>query len=291
MNNTAANERRLLLAVSFGTSFADTREKTIGAIERRIAERFPDFTVRRCFTSRMIRKKLLERDGLRIAGPEEAMLSAKEKGIRDLIVQPLYLMHGLEHRRLMESIREAAPSFDRLAVGKPLLSDEADFCTMADAILRNLPAPEPDTAVVLMGHGNEKKKMPFPEKQRDVRLEQVSPKNIHDNAVFAVLQQALRNTGADNYFIATVEGEPEIGDILPLLKEGRFRKVILAPLMVAAGDHARNDLAGESGDSWKNIITRSGFQVETVLRGIGEWEEVQKLFASHAAQCMEETCS
>ena len=286
MNNTTANDQRLLLAVSFGTSFADTREKTIGAIERRLEERFPDCTVQRCFTSRMIRKKLLERDGLEIYSPDQAMRKAQEKGIRELIVQPLYLMHGFEHRRLMEAVREAAPSFDKLAVGKPLLSDDTDFSTMADAILRNLTAPEPDTAVVLMGHGNEKKTRHIPE---NTKAEIMSARDIQDNAVFAGLQQSLRKAGADNYFVATVEGEPEIGDILPVIKERGFRKVILAPFMVVAGDHARNDLAGEDEDSWKNIFTRSGFQVETVLRGIGEWEEVQDLFAAHAAQCMEET--
>jgi len=286
MNTTTANDQRLLLAVSFGTSFADTREKTIGAIERRLEERFPDCTVQRCFTSRMIRKKLLERDGLEIYSPEQAMRNAKEKGIRELIVQPLYLMHGFEHRRLMEAVREAAPSFDKLAVGKPLLSDDTDFSTMADAILRNLSAPEPDTAVVLMGHGNEKKTRHIPE---NTKAEIMSARDIQDNAVFAGLQQSLRKAGADNYFVATVEGEPEIGDILPVIKERGFRIVVLAPFMVVAGDHARNDLAGEDEDSWKNIFTRSGFQVETVLRGIGEWEEVQDLFAAHAAQCMEET--
>ena len=286
MNNTTANDQRLLLAVSFGTSFADTREKTIGAIERRLEERFPDCTVLRCFTSRMIRKKLLERDGLEIYSPDQAMRKAQEKGIRELIVQPLYLMHGFEHRRLMEAVREAAPSFDKLAVGKPLLSDDTDFCTMADAVLRNLSAPEPDTAVVLMGHGNEKKTRHIPE---NTKAEIMSARDIQDNAVFAGLQQSLRKAGADNYFVATVEGEPEIGDILPVIKERGFRKVILAPFMVVAGDHARNDLAGEDEDSWKNIFTRSGFQVETVLRGIGEWEEVQDLFAAHAAQCMEKT--
>lgn len=286
MNTTTANDQRLLLAVSFGTSFADTREKTIGAIERRLEERFPDCTVQRCFTSRMIRKKLLERDGLEIYSPDQAMRKAQEKGIRELIVQPLYLMHGFEHRRLMEAVREAAPSFDKLAVGKPLLSDDTDFSTMADAILRNLSAPEPDTAVVLMGHGNEKKTRHIPE---NTKAEIMSARDIQDNAVFAGLQQSLRKAGADNYFVATVEGEPEIGDILPVIKERGFRKVVLAPFMVVAGDHARNDLAGEDEDSWKNIFTRSGFQVETVLRGIGEWEEVQDLFAAHAAQCMEET--
>lgn len=314
MKNMTANDQKLLLAVSFGTSFADTREKTIGAIERRIAERFPDCTVQRCFTSRMIRKKLLERDGLRIDGPDDAIRKAQEKGIKNLIIQPLYLMHGFEHRRLMDSIKDAAPAFDTLAVGRPLLSDDSDFRLIAAAIQRNIPAPEPDTAVVLMGHGNEKKKKQAPEDSAPAQgkvdaasgqlntaptLEQPKPasaspqpqeelkkRDIHDNAVFEVLQETLLEAGADNYFIATVEGEPEIGDILPLIKERGFRKVILAPFMVVAGDHARNDLAGDAEDSWKSIFLQNGFEVETVLRGIGEWEEVQDLFAAHAAQLM-----
>lgn len=289
MNKPTTNENKLLLAVSFGTSFADTREKTIGAIERRIAERFPDCTVQRCFTSRMIRKKLLERDGLKIDSPEEAIRNAVEKGIRELIIQPLYLMHGFEHRRLMESVREAKSSFDRLAVGKPLLSEENDFYRMADAIRRNVPAPDPDTAVVLMGHGNEKKRKNIQAEsgtEPAVTAENVTPEEIQDNAVFAILQQTLRKKGADRCFIATVEGQPELGDVLPLIRERGFRKVILAPFMVVAGDHARNDLAGDDRDSWKNIFARNGFEVETVLRGIGEWEEVQDLFAAHAAQCM-----
>ena len=281
MNNTTAKKQRLLLAVSFGTSFADTCEKTIGAIERRIAERFPDCTVRRCFTSRMIRKKLLERDGLKIDSPEEAMQQARQKGIRELIIQPLYLMHGFEHRRLMDSIREAEPFFDRIAVGKPLLSDDTDLCAMAAAIRRNLPAADPGTAVVLMGHGNEKKKKTAAADPAAVRT---PGPDFEDNAVFSALQQTLLDSGADNYFIATVEGQPEIGETLPVIKERGFRKVILAPFMVVAGDHARNDLAGEDEDSWKNVFTRSGFEVETVLRGIGEWQEVQDLFAAHAAQ-------
>ena len=158
MSNPAATPTRLLLAVSFGTSFADTREKTIGAIEKCIEKRHPDCIVRRCFTSRFIRKKLLERDGLIVAGPEDAIREAKEKGIRELFVQPLYLMHGTEHRRLMELLREAEPFFDRISVGKPLLCDDSDFLVIADAILHHLPVQTEDTAAVLMGHGNEKNK-------------------------------------------------------------------------------------------------------------------------------------
>lgn len=329
MSNLAAGSPRLLLAVSFGTSFADTREKTIGAIEKCIEKRHPDCIVHRCFTSRFIRKKLMERDGLYIDGPEDAIRDAKEKGIRELYVQPLYLMHGTEHRRLMELLKESEPFFDRISVGKPLLCDDSDFHVIADAILHHLPVETEDTAVVLMGHGNEKRKKTagrnqkitdpkfpdsekvpdsnFPETQKvpdsifpdstaafsnspDSKNAEGSAakkeRDIEDNAVFGILQDTLRKAGADNYYIATVEGEPELEDILPQICGRGFKKVILAPFMVVSGDHARNDLAGEQEDSWKSIFLKKGFEVETVLCGIGEWEEVQELFAAHAGLCL-----
>ncbi len=300
------NEPKLLLAVSFGTSFADTREKTIGAIEKCIAKKYPQCTVHRCFTSRFIRKKLLERDGLHIDGPEEAIRNAREKGIRELAVQPLYLMHGFEHRRLMNLLKESDCFFDKISIGKPLLYDTSDFRVIADAIRRRIPVETEDTAVVLMGHGNENKNKSArrsinerPDTQHSNHSnEQPNPENsvwipdgreldIEDNAVFSVLQDALRSAGSDNYFIATVEGEPELEDILPQIKARGFKKVILAPFMVVAGDHARNDLAGDEEDSWKSIFLKNGFEVETIVRGIGEWEEVQELFSQHAGQCLQ----
>lgn len=257
---------RILLAVSFGTSYQATREKTIGAIERRMADRFPETDVRRCFTSRMIRKKLLERDGLRIDGPEEALRRAAERGIAELTVQPLYLMHGTEHRRLMEILREYRAGFTRIAVGKPLLTDGRDFRILAEAVLRHLPAADEKTAVVLMGHGTP------------------AVAGRRDNAVFRILQETLRRKGADYCFVATVEGDLPPGKILPQIREQGFCKVILAPFMIVAGDHALHDLAGEGENSWKNLFVREGFEVETVLEGIGAWEEVQDLFADHAAE-------
>ena len=302
MSNPAATTPRLLLAVSFGTSFADTREKTIGAIEKCIEKRHPDCTVQRCFTSRFIRKKLLERDGLIIAGPEDAIREAKEKGIRELFVQPLYLMHGTEHRRLMELLKEAEHFFDRISVGKPLLCDDSDFLVIADAILHHLPVETKDTAVVLMGHGNEKNKKTAarnlktpdskspitipPDSKDEEESDAKKERDIEDNAVFGILQDTLRKAGADNYYIATVEGEPELEDILPQICGKGFKKIILAPFMVVSGDHARNDLAGDREDSWKSIFLKKGFEVETVLCGIGEWEEVQELFAAHAGLCL-----
>ena len=319
--NKASKE---ILAVSFGTSFAETREKTIGAIERRIRKEFPEYTVRRSFTSRMIRKKLLEREGIRVESPEEALQSALERGVTDLLLQPLYLMHGQEHQRLMETLEEWRDRFPVFSAGSPLLSDERDFRVLSKAIQTRLPAPDPETAVVLMGHGTGTFAPPAaftaaaghkgPEKDAEDSAGHKGPeadakaaaghkgpeadaeaaagrkgpekdaRDVSGNNIYAILQETLREDGADRYYIATVEGEPLLEDILPLLREGHYKKVLLAPLMIVAGDHAVNDLAGDGPDSWKSIFLRNGLAVETVLQGIGEWEEVQDLFAGHAAE-------
>lgn len=264
-----------ILAVSFGTSYPETRGKTIGAIEKRLAEEFREASVHRCFTSRMIRRKLLERDGLRVDSLEEALLSAKERGMRELIVQPLYMMYGREYGSVAAVLdRLEDGCFEKTAFGKPLLAEERDFRILAEAILRHLPLKEPgtDTAVILMGHGT---------KPSSDRAEQ------DPDAVYQRLQKYLRAAGALDYFIATVEGNLRLADILAEVSSDRYRKVVLAPLMITAGDHALHDLAGEGEDSWKNVFLKKGFDVKTDLRGIGEWEEVQGLFAVH----VQEACS
>ena len=264
-----------ILAVSFGTSYPETRERTIGAIEKRVAEEFSEASVHRCFTSRMIRRKLLERDGLRVDSPEEAILSAKERGVRELIVQPLYMMYGKEYDSVAAVLdRLEDGCFEKTAFGKPLLAEERDFRILTEAIRRHLPLKEPctDTAVILMGHGTK------PSSDRAVP---------DPNAVYRRLQKCLRAAGGPDYFIATVEGSPCLADILAQVSPDRYRKVVLAPLMITAGDHAIHDMAGEGEDSWKNVFLKKGFDVKTDLRGIGEWEEVQELFAVH----VQEACS
>lgn len=264
-----------ILAVSFGTSYPETRERTIGAIEKRMAEEFREASVHRCFTSRMIRRKLLERDGLRVDSPEEALLSAKERGVRELIVQPLYMMYGREYDSVASVLdRLEDGCFEKTAFGKPLLAEERDFRILTEAIRRHLPLKEPgtDTAVILMGHGTK------PSSDRAVP---------DPNAVYQHLQKCLRAAGGPDYFIATVEGSPRLADILAQVSPDRYRKVVLAPLMITAGDHAIHDMAGEGEDSWKNVFLKKGFDVKTDLRGIGEWEEVQELFAVH----VQEACS
>ena len=263
-NQNGIGEKEVLV-VSFGTTYAETREKTIGAIEDTIEKAFPGYAVRRSFTSGIIRKKLAERDGILIDSPEEAFQRAVDNGVKELIIQPTHLMDGREYHKLMDALASYAPSFEKLNVGLPLLMDAEDFLTVAAAIRTHLPVEEENTAVVLMGHGTD----------------------VDSNAVYAQMQEFLNNDDEDEqeYFIATVEGTPTITDVLTeIWNSAMYLDIILAPFMVVAGDHAANDLAGDEEESWKKIFINHGYRVSTVLQGIGEWPEVQELFVKHALE-------
>ena len=265
LRNQNGIKEKEVLVVSFGTTFRETREKTIGAIEKTAEKMFPDASVRRCFTSSIVVKRLRERDGLAIDSPEEALRRAAENGVRELIVQPTHLMDGKEYHKLLGMLREYKDRFERVTVGAPLLTSRADMERIAEAVKSHLPA-DTETAVLLMGHGTD----------------------APSNAVYGVMQEILRESGAENYYIATVEGKPVLEDILPEIKERGYRRAILAPFMIVAGDHANNDLAGEEEDSWKSILEKEGFETEASLHGIGEWEEIRELFAEHALQAVTE---
>ena len=263
-NQDGIGEKEVLV-VSFGTTFAETRQKTIGAIEDTAEKAFPGYAVRRCFTSSMIRSRLAKRDGIVIDGPEEALQRAVNNGVKELIVQPTHLMDGREYHKLMEVLEKYASSFENIRVGLPLLSTPEDFKAVAAAIRAHLPVEEENTAVVLMGHGTD----------------------VPSNAVYAEMQNVLNEGDEDEqtYFIATVEGTPTVTDILTKIWDSAmYLDIVLAPFMIVAGDHATNDLAGDEEDSWKTIFTNHGFRVSTQLQGIGEWPEIQELFAKHAQE-------
>ena len=254
---------KALLVVSFGTSYADTRERTIGAIERKLSERFPDRAVRRAWTSSFIIRKVAKTEGLAVDTPEEALKKLAAEGVKDLIVQPTHLSDGYENQRLMDIVRSCAGQFERIAVGRPLLFTEDD----RDAVTRLMPqlclGDAKDKALLLMGHGSDKHPVP----------------------VYEELQDAFAKA-SDNVFVGTVEGTPTFGEAKAKLDASGYREVLLAPLMIVAGDHAVNDLAGEE-DSWKKRLEEDGYHTEVILKGLGEYEEIQKMFAAHAAQAEE----
>ncbi|MBM6829794.1 sirohydrochlorin cobaltochelatase [Anaerotignum lactatifermentans] len=251
---------KAVLAVSFGTSYEDSREKTIGAVETALQTAFPDYEVRRAFTSQTIIDILAERDDIQIDNVTEALEQAVADGIETLVVQPTHLMSGYEYMDLAKELTEYKDSFIQVALAKPLLSGEADFDAVAEAIVADTAAyAQEGTAICFMGHGTE----------------------ADANGVYEKLQEVLREKGHENYFIGTVEAEPSFEDVLAGIKAGGYTRVVLQPLMLVAGDHANQDMAGDGEDSWKTWFTKEGYEVECVIRGLGEIPAIQELYITH----------
>ena len=254
-----------LLVVSFGTSVNDSRRLTIGAIEQSLADAFPDWSVRRGFTSQIIIDHVLRRDGVAIDNVTEALDRAADNGVKTLVVQPTHLMDGFEYNDLYDELAGFADAFEAVAIGAPLLTSDEDFAAVAEAIVKaTADYDDGETAICFMGHGTE----------------------AESNGVYAKMQQVLDAMGCENYFIGTVEAEPSVEDLLEAVQAGTYTKVVLRPLMIVAGDHANNDMAGDDEDSWKSRFEAAGYEVKCILSGLGELEEVQQLFAAHAAEAV-----
>ena len=249
-----------ILVVSFGTSYNDSRDITIGAVEDEIAAAFPDYEVRRAFTSDIIMDILEERDGLEIDTVEEALERAAADGVKTLVVQPTHLMNGFEYTDLANTLSEYADQFEQVKLAEPLLTSDADFDAVAEAIAADTAAyADGNTAVCFMGHGTE----------------------APSNSVYAKLQDVLKAKGYQDLYIGTVEAEPTLEDVLAAVESGEYSKVVLQPLMVVAGDHANNDMAGDEEGTWKDAFTKAGYEVECVIRGLGELEAIQSVYVAH----------
>lgn len=255
-------ENAAILVVSFGTSYNDSRDITIGAVEEAIAKAFPEYEVRRAFTAQIIIDKLADRDNLEIDNVTQALDRAVADGIKTLIVQPTHLMNGLEYADLVNELEEYKSDFDKVVLGEPLLTSDEDFAAVMDAITNATKEYDQgdETAIVFMGHGTE----------------------AESNQIYSTMQEKLKGAGFENYYIGTVEAAPTLEDVMALLKEkGTYKKVVLEPLMVVCGDHANNDMAGDEEDSWKTILTQEGYEVECVLKGLGELPEIQQVYVDH----------
>ena len=250
-----------LLVVSFGTSYNDSRRETIGAIENAMEEAFPDYSVRRGFTSQIIIDHVKRRDDVTIDNVGEALNRAVDNGVKNLVVQPTHLMNGLEYTDLSNELAEYADAFENVVLGEPLLTSDEDFKAVAKAITgATKEYDDGETAICFMGHGTE----------------------AESNQVYAKMQQVLSDEGFENYYVGTVEAEPSLEDVLKAVGEKEYKKVVLEPLMVVAGDHANNDMAGDEDGSWKTEFEKAGFEVTTVVEGLGSVQAIQDLFVAHA---------
>lgn len=259
-NQDGIGEQELLVA-SFGTSYNDNRRVTIGAIEEAIENAIPDYSVRRGFTSQMIINHVKSRDNVVIDNIGEALDRAANNGVKTLVVQSTHLMDGLEYNDLVNEVAEYSDTFEKVAIGVPLLTSEEDFKAVIAAITEETKEyDDGETAICFMGHGTE----------------------AESNQVYAKMQNMMTEAGYEHYFVGTVEAEPTLEDILKAVQAGNYKKVVLAPLMIVAGDHANNDMAGDEEGSWKNTFEKAGYEVTCVLRGLGEMEPIQQIFVEHA---------
>lgn len=251
---------KVLLVTSFGTSYNDNRDLSIGSIEQKLQAAYPDYEIRRAFTSQIIIDKLKKRDGIEIDNVTEAMDRLVSDGVKEVVVQPTHVMSGFEYDDVVAEVTPYADKFDSFKVGSPLLVSDADYDEVVSIITGETKDYDAEgTAVVFMGHGTE-----------------------HEaNATYAKLQQHLTAAGYGNYFIGTVEATPSLDDVLALVQDSGAKKVVLLPLMIVAGDHANNDMAGDEEGSWKTTFEQAGFEVECVLRGLGQYEEIQNMFVEH----------
>lgn len=258
---TEVSEDTAILVVSFGTSFDDSRDVTIGAVEDAIQEAFPQYEVRRAFTAQIIINKVAKESGEEIDNVTEALDRAVADGIKNLIVQPTHLMDGLEYNDLIAELEEYKDSFEKISVGDPLLTSDDDFDKVMAAITdATADMVDDETAIVYMGHGTE----------------------AESNKVYAEMQDKLTDAGFSNYYIGTVEATPSLDDVVAALKEnGSYKKVVLSPLMVVCGDHANNDMAGDEEDSWKSVLTGEGYEVETLMQGLGQIEAIRDIYVAH----------
>ena len=257
----------VILVVSFGTSYNDSRHITIGAIEDAIRETYPDYDVRRAFTAQIIIDKLAERDGIVIDNFEQAMDKLVEEGVQKVVVQPTHLMAGYEYTDVLNSLQSNyADKFDAIVLGDPLLTSDEDYSEVVEAICDATAAyDDGQTAICFMGHGTE----------------------ADSNEDYAHLQQVLTDAGHTSYFVGTVEATPTFDDVVEAAQAAGFTRAVLRPLMVVAGDHANNAMADtEDPDSFASKFIAAGFEVECVVEGLGQLVAIDDIYVRHVADAI-----
>lgn len=251
--------KKAILAVSFGTSHEDTRKVTIDAIEDSMREVFPDYPVYRAWTSKMIIRKLKNRDNIIVPTVREAMEQMISDGITDVLVQPTHVINGIENDLMKEDALSYRDSFHSISFGDPLLTTEEDSHKVIAAIAEEFSNITKKQALVFMGHGT----------------------THFANSIYAALDYTFKDKGYHNFFLGTVEAYPSMESLKKMVKAYQPEEVVLAPFMIVAGDHAKNDMAGDDPESWYSQFKDEGYEVKAVLKGLGEYKGIRSLFIDH----------
>lgn len=247
-----------ILAVSFGTSFLETREKNILAVEQELAAAFPSSKLYAAYTSGMVRRAL-EKKGVSVPDVSQAMSQMLVDGVKTLTVAPTLLLLGEEYDRLCAAVEKRRSDFESVTIAKPLLASQEDMVLVLKSVVEANPV-EPGEAMVCMGHGTRQ----------------------FTNTVYSALDYLAKASDLPHVFIGTVEAFPDLETVLAAVKRAGYEKVLLTPLMLVAGDHAINDMASEDEDSWRTAFENAGFSVRCAVRGLGELPEIRSLYRAHA---------
>ena len=288
LNQDEIGEKEILV-VSFGTSYNDSRAKDIGGIESYLAKQFPDYSVRRAFTSQIIMNHILARDGEKIDNVEQALERAKKNGVKELIVQPTHLMQGKEYDELKETLDKHKADFAKVALAEPLLGEVGKDAEEVNADKEQVATLLVQAAVTDGGFDSVQKAG-----QEGVAFVFLGHGTSHTAAItYSEMQTAMRKLGYNNVFIGTVEGEPEetaVDAVIEAVKKAGYKKVTIRPMMVVAGDHAHNDMAGTEDDSWvqKFVASKNFDRVETQILGMGGIVDIEKIYAAHTQAAIDQ---
>ena len=248
---------KAILVVSFGTSYDATRAKTIDVVEQKVKEAFSEYTVRRAFTSGII-LKVLQKRGIYIHNVSEALEALVQEGIKEVYVLPTHLIPGDEYDKLVRECEAYNTQFVTIKIAEPLITRKEDFFNVAHAVAQYYQVPK-EQALILMGHGS----------------------GHVNNNVYPAMDYVFKDLGYANIFVGTVEGYPEIDNLIQQVKKAGYTEGVLAPFMLVAGDHAEKDMASDEEDSWKTLLIKEGINVVPQLIGMGEIEGIQTIYLKH----------
>ena len=253
---------KAIVVVSFGTTYPETRRKTIEACEQAIQEHFPDYPVHRAFTSNVVRRRIKKQEGLDIPTVKEILEQLLEAGTEEVYIQPLHVILGSEYEKILAQAKEFESAFKKLVVAKPLLNSQEDYEAVKDILLERYGHEGQDAATVLMGHGSQH----------------------YAFTAYAALDHMMKGSSV---YIGCVESYPPVELIEQELKKEGVREVHLAPFMLVAGDHATNDMSSDEEGSWYHFFKEQGYEVKAHLVGLGEYPEVQQLYIQHLEEIIE----
>lgn len=262
---TKSDSNTAILVVSFGTSNDCARRTAIEACEKNLADAFPFCRIATAISSHHLRKMANEAGVNSAPSLHEALEKLAAEGVQNVLIQPLHIIPGFEYQKIVRCAAEFSQGFKNISISQPLLAEKEDYDETVLAFLPLYRTLQEDECLILMGHGTRHKA----------------------NECYESLKEAFGQHEMEKVLIATVEGQPEIKDIIPGLKTRGFRKVVLQPFMLVAGEHAHNDMAGDEPDSWKSILTNEGYTVRVEMKGLGELEAIRQIYTRHAKAALE----